>query len=77
MTKTECWFIKKKWSRKDLSPIKRVNITGFKKKWMKDQIEKQNRDLACPEMCPVEIVIDIIEMSIQLGVNNATDPLRI
>ena len=50
---------------------------GIQKNCMNDQIVKQNRDLACPEICPVKIATDIVEMATQLGANNSTDPLGI
>ena len=50
---------------------------GIQKNRMNDQIIKQTRDLACPEMCAVELAIDIVEMAVQLGANSPTDPLGI
>ena len=51
--------------------------TGQENKTQKNrmwgQIVMQNRDHDCPELCPVELVIDIVVLAKQLGAKDPDD----
>ena len=49
----------------------------IQKNRMNDQIIKQNRDISCPELCPVELAIKIVDLAVKLGVKTPTDPLGV
>ena len=49
----------------------------IQKNRMNNQIVKQNRDLSCPKMCPVELSIDIVQLATTLGANKPDSPLGV